>query len=59
MFNFIYNFVFLVSSVFIFVRAIYYGIYEIKNENNKYGGIAVIAFSLLVTVLVNIVIWIR
>ena len=59
MFNFIYNFVFLVSSIIILGKAVFYGFYEIKNENNKYGGIAVIAFSLLVTVFVNIIIWIR
>ena len=59
MFNFIYNFVFLVSSIFILFKAISYGFYEFKNENNKYGGIAVIAFSLLVTIFVNLVIWIR
>ena len=59
MFNFIYNFIFLISSIYLLVKAVFYGIYEIKNENNKYGGIAVIAFSLLVTVFVNIVIWVR
>lgn len=59
MFNFIYNFVFLISSIIIFLKAVFYAIYEIKNEKNKNGGIAVISFSLLVTVFVNIVIWVR
>lgn len=59
MFNFIYNFIFLICSLIILIKTISYGIYEIKNENNKHGGIVVITFSLLVTVWANVIIWSR
>ena len=59
MFNFIYNFIFIFASALILIKAIAYGLYEIKNENNKSGGIAVISFSVLVTIFVNVVVLIR
>ena len=55
MFNYIYNFIFTI----IMLKAIAYGLYEINNEKNKHGGIAIISFSVLVTLFVNIVVWIR
>ena len=33
--------------IYIFVSSIYYAIYEIKNKNNKFGGISVICFTLI------------
>ena len=33
--------------IYIFVSSIYYAIYEMKNNNNKFGGISVICFTLL------------
>lgn len=59
MFNYIYNFIFIFASTIIMLKAIAYGLYEINNEKNKHGGIAIISFSVLVTLFVNIVVWIR
>ena len=33
--------------IYFFVSSIYYAIYEIKNKNNKFGGISVICFTLI------------
>lgn len=59
MFNFIYNFIFLLTSVFILIKTINYGIYEIKCEKNKPGGYSVIALSTLVVFFDNLIIWNR
>ncbi len=59
MFNFIYDIIFAIASLYILIKAIAYGIYEINTESNKSGGISVITFSLLVTIFVNIIIWIK
>lgn len=46
----IYDFLFIITSIFILFKAIGYGIYEIKELKNKSGGIAVITFSTLVVI---------
>lgn len=33
--------------IYIFISSIYYAIYEIKNKNNKFGGISVVCFTLI------------
>lgn len=53
----IYNVVFLIITFYIFLRTIAYGIYELKEKNNKTGGICVIAFSLFSIVFSNIMMW--
>ncbi len=59
MFNFIYNLVFLLTTLFILIKTISYGIYEIKCEKNKPGGYSVITFSTMVIFFVNVIIWTR
>ena len=59
MYNIFYSFIFIIISIYFCIRAIAYGLYEIKNENNKSGGITVISFSILVTIFINIVIFIK
>ena len=59
MFNLIYDIIFAITSLYILAKAITYGLYEINTENNKSGGIGVISFSILVTIFVNIIIWIK
>lgn len=39
--------VYILFLIYIFVSSIYYAIYEIKNKNNKFGGISVICFTLI------------
>lgn len=57
--NFIYHFTFIVVTIFILIKTISYGLYEIKDQNNKFGGIAVICFSILVIVFTNILVYLR
>ncbi|MGN1297778.1 MAG: hypothetical protein ACI4VH_05065 [Clostridia bacterium] len=59
MMNIIYNLIFLLISVFILLKAVGYAIYEIKELNNKVGGITIISFSILVVIFANIIMWIN
>ncbi len=51
MFDSLQFILFVVVNIFIFIKVLAYGLYEIKQENNKFGGITVIVFSLLVAIL--------
>lgn len=57
--NFLFYIVFIITTVFILVKTISYGLYEINTENNKSGGIAIIVFSILVIVFTNVMVFIR
>ncbi len=57
--NFLYHFIFIAVTIFILIKTIFYGIYEINTENNKSGGIAVICFSILGVVFANIIVFFR
>ena len=57
--NFLYHFIFIVVTIFILIKTIFYGLYEINTENNRSGGIAVICFSALVVVVANIIVFFR
>lgn len=51
MFDSLQFILFVVVIIFIFLKVVAYGLYEIKQENNKFGGITVIVFSLAVSIL--------
>lgn len=53
----IFHIIFLFVSIYALFKVIGFAIYEIKEMNNKWGGIIVISFSLLVTIFANYVIW--
>lgn len=57
--NFLYHSIFIIVTIFILLKTIFYGIYEINTENNKSGGIAVICFSILVIIFANIIVFFR
>lgn len=46
-------------SIFISIKTILYGVFEFKNEQNKYGGITVIALGILAFILPSVTILIR
>ena len=46
MITIVHYIIFLLITIYILLKVIGYGIYEIKQENNKFGGIAFISFSL-------------
>lgn len=54
-----FHFSFIVITIFILVKTIFYGIYEINTEKNKTGGVAVILLSIFTTVLANIIMFFR
>ncbi len=56
---FIYNIVFLFLSLYILGNTIGYAIYEIKEFNNKSGGITIIVLTILVVIFANIMMWIN
>ena len=51
MFDSLQFILFIIVIIFIFLKVLAYGLYEIKQENNKFGGITVIVFSLAVSIL--------
>lgn len=53
------HFAFVVITVFILIKTISYGIYEINTENNKSGGIAVILFSIFAVAFANVVMFFK
>lgn len=57
--NLLYHFVFVIVTIFILIKTIFYGMFEIKTQNNKSGGIAVICFSIVVIVFANIMVFLR
>ncbi len=57
--NLLFHFVFVIVTVFILIKTIFYGLFEINSQNNKSGGIAVICFSIIVTVFANIMVFLR
>lgn len=39
--------VYILFLLYILISSIYYAIYEIKEKNNKFGGISVIIFTII------------
>ncbi len=51
-----FNFFFLIFSIILGIRSIAYGIYEVKQNENKAGGIGFTVFCLLTILFCNIVV---
>ena len=54
----IYNIVFLIVTLYILLKTIGYAIYEMREKNNKTGGVCLILLSLFSVAFSNIMIWI-
>lgn len=52
-----YHILFLVFTIYVLIESIIYSLSEIKNEENKFGGISVIAFATFSIIFSNIVVW--
>ena len=59
MVNIFYHFLFLVFSIFVLLKSVFYALYEIKSQDNKSGGIAVICFTIVVLIFTNIVVFLK
>lgn len=55
----VYNIIFLILTLYILLKTIGYAIYEMKECDNKVGGIVVISFSTAVVIFSNIMLLIR
>ncbi len=51
MFDSLQFILFIIVIISVFLKVVAYGLYEIMQENNKFGGITVIVFSLIVSIL--------
>ena len=59
MVNIFYRFLFLIFSIFVLLKSIFYALYEIKTQDNKSGGIAVICFTIVDLIFTNIVVFLK
>lgn len=59
MINYFFNFLFFIFSIFVLLKSVFYALYEIKSQDNKSGGVAVIVFSVIVLVLANVVVFLK
>ena len=59
MITFFYHFLFLIFTIFVLIKNIYYAIYEVKSQNNKVGGFSFICFSIIVIIFANIVVFLK
>lgn len=50
---------FMIFTLGLLCRCIGYGLYEIKNESNFFGGVCTIVFSIASVVFSNIMVWIN
>lgn len=54
-----YHILFLIFTVYILFECISYSIFEIKTQQNKFGGTCVILFSIFCVIFSNIVVWVN
>lgn len=59
MINYFFNFLFFIFSIFVLLKSVFYALYEIKSQDNKSGGVAVLVFSVVVLVLANVVVFLK
>lgn len=52
-----YHVLFLIFTIYVLISSISYALYEIKQEDNKFGGKLVIAFSVFSVIFSNIIVW--
>lgn len=48
----------LVLSLFVFYKTVIYGIFEIKNNNNKFGGIFIFIIAIISLIYPNVMVYI-
>jgi len=53
------KFLVLILSIIIFIKTTSYGLYELKENQNKVGGISVITIAALALILPNMVVYFR
>lgn len=46
-------------SLFVFLKTLYYGIYEFKQNNNKISGVSIMLLSVVCLIVPNILVHLR
>ena len=57
MLSFFYHIVFLIFTIYVLIRSVAYGLYEINEQENKFGGRLVILFTIFCVIFSNIMVW--
>lgn len=57
MLSLFYHVLFLAFTIYVLVYSISYGLYEIKQEQNSFGGGFVIAFTIFSVIFSNVMVW--
>ena len=57
MINLLYHILFLIFSIYVLIRSVAYGLYEINDQKNKFGGNIVILFTIFSVIFSNIIVW--
>ena len=57
MISLFYHLLFLIFSLYILIQSVSYGMYEINEQNNKFGGRIVILFTIFSVIFSNIIVW--
>lgn len=57
MLSFFYHIVFLIFTIYVLIRSVAYSLYEINEQENKFGGRLVILFTIFSVVFSNILVW--
>ena len=59
MLNFIQYVLFIIFSIYVFIKTLAYALYEIKTENNKFGGITIIVFLSIICLGINLFVFLK
>lgn len=57
MISLFYHVLFLIFSLYILIQSVSYGLYEINEQNNIFGGRIVILFTIFSVIFSNIIVW--
>ena len=55
----IYHILFSIFTIYVLINSSSYGFYEINSENNKTGGITIIAFTIFSVIFSNMMVWLN
>lgn len=59
MLSLFYHALFLIFTIYVLIQSVSYGLYEINEQNNKFGGRIVILFTIFSVVFSNIIVWLN
>lgn len=54
-----FNFLFIIFNIYVLLKIIFYALYEIKTQENKSGGIAIIVFSIIILTFATLFIFLK